>query len=73
MNRRKTEEMCARAFLNASKMTTFFFKHGVTGDETWILEYDPDTKRQNSEWHTSNSPHPTKARMSKSKGKTMLI
>ena len=30
-------------------------------------------KRQSSEWHTSNSPHPKKARMSKSKIKTMLI
>ena len=23
-----------------------FFKHVITGDETWIFEYDPDTKRQ---------------------------
>ena len=34
----------------------FFFKHVIIGDETWIFEYDPDTKRQISEWHTSNSP-----------------
>jgi hypothetical protein len=54
-------------------MTKFFFKHVITGDETWILEYDPDTKRQSLEWHTSNSPRPKKARMSKSKMKTMLI
>jgi len=32
-----------------------FFKYVITGDETWIFEYDPDTKRQSSEWHTSNS------------------
>jgi len=44
-----------------------FFKHIITGDETWIFEYDPDTKRQSLEWHTSNSPCPKKARMSKSK------
>ena len=50
-----------------------FFKHVITGDETWIFEYDSDTKRQSSEWHTSNSPCPKKARMSKSKIKTMLI
>jgi hypothetical protein len=49
-----------------------FFKH-VTGDKTWIFEYDPDTKRRSSEWHTSNSPRPKKGRMSKSKIKTMLI
>jgi len=33
-----------------------FFKHVITSDETWIFEYDPDTKRQGSEWHTCNSP-----------------
>jgi len=33
-------------------------KHAVTGDESWIFVYDPETKRQYSEWHTSNSPSP---------------
>ena len=51
----------------------FFFKHVVRGDETWIFEYNPDTKRQSSEWHTSKSPRSKKARMSKSKIKTMPI
>ena len=50
-----------------------FFSHIVTGDESWILEYYPKTKRQSREWHTANSPHPKKARMSKSKIKSMLI
>jgi len=26
-----------------------FFKHVITGGETWIFEYDPDTKRKSSE------------------------
>jgi hypothetical protein len=46
-----------------------FFIHVITVDETWIFEYDPDTKRQSSEWHTCNSPRPKKARMSKSNTK----
>ena len=50
-----------------------FFNHVITGDESWILEYDLETKRQIREWHTANSPHPKKARMSKSKIKSMLI
>jgi len=50
-----------------------FFSRFITGDESWILEYDPQTKRQSREWHTANSPRPKKARMSKSKIKTMLI
>lgn len=45
----------------------------ITGDETWVFQYDPESKRQSSEWHTTESPRPKKARMSKSKIKTMLI
>ena len=46
----------------------------IAGDETWIFEYDPETKRQSKEWHTSASPRPKKkAGMSKSKIKFMLI
>ena len=33
----------------------------------------PETKCQSREWHTANSPHPKKARMSKSKIKSMLV
>ena len=50
-----------------------FFSRVITGDESWILEYDPETKRQSREWHTANSPRPKKARMSKSKIKSMLF
>jgi len=50
-----------------------FLKIVITGDETWIFEYDPETKRQSKEWYTSASPHPKKARMSKSKIKSMLV
>ena len=50
-----------------------FFSHVITGDESWILEYDPETKRQSREWQTANSHRPKKARMSKSKIKSILI
>ena len=50
-----------------------FFSCVITGDETWILEYDPKTKFQSREWHTANSPRSKKARMSKSKIKSILI
>ena len=45
----------------------------ITGDETWVFEYDPETKRQSSEWHTTESPRQEKARMTKSKMKSMLF
>lgn len=50
-----------------------FLDNVITGDETWVFQYDPETKRSSSEWHTDESPRPKKARMSKSKIKTMLI
>ena len=37
-----------------------FFSRVITGDESWIFEYDPETKRQSREWHTANSPCPKK-------------
>ena len=45
----------------------------ITGDESWVFQYDPETKRQSQQWTTPNSPRTKKARMSKSKIKTMLI
>ena len=45
----------------------------VTCDETWIFQYDPETKRQSMHWKTPTSPRAKKARMSKSKLKVMLI
>ena len=50
-----------------------FLKNVITGDETSIFEYDPEKRRQSKEWHTSALPRPKKARMSKSKIKSMLI
>jgi len=50
-----------------------FLQRLITGDETWVFEYDPTTKRQSSEWQTSESPRPKKARMSKSRVKSMFI
>ena len=37
-----------------------FLKNVITGEETWIFEYDPETKRQRMERHTSASPRPKK-------------
>ena len=37
----------------------------VTCDESWIYYYDPETKRQSSQWKHAGSPRPKKARQSK--------
>jgi [histone H3]-lysine36 N-dimethyltransferase SETMAR len=50
-----------------------FLERVVTCDETWIFQYDPETKRQSMHWKSKNSPRMKKARMSKSRFKAMLI
>ena len=45
----------------------------VTCDESWIYCYDPETKRQSSQWKHAGSPRPNKARQSKSIHKLLMI
>ena len=52
----------------------FCFKLGkMPWNESWIYSYDPETKRQNSQWNHSGSPRPKKARQSKSANKLLMI
>ncbi|GFU14320.1 HTH_48 domain-containing protein [Trichonephila clavipes] len=39
-----------------------FMKLIITGDESWVYGYDPETKQQSSQWKTPGSPRPKKAR-----------
>ncbi|UYV78664.1 hypothetical protein LAZ67_16002322 [Cordylochernes scorpioides] len=50
-----------------------FLNSVVTGDESWMFEYDQESKRQSCAWYKKSSPRPKKARMSKSRFKTMII
>ena len=43
----------------------------VTCDESWIYCYDPETKRQSSQWKHAGSLRPKKARQSKSTHKLL--
>ena len=45
----------------------------VTCDESWIYCYDPETKRQSSQWKHTGSPRPKKARQSKSTHKLLMV
>ena len=45
----------------------------ITSDESWIFEYDPETKRQSLQYKSPSSPRLKKERMSKSNIKVMLI
>ncbi|UYV69539.1 hypothetical protein LAZ67_6003926 [Cordylochernes scorpioides] len=45
----------------------------ITGEETWVYQYDLETKRQSSQWIERGEPKPKKARFTKSKVKTLLV
>ena len=45
----------------------------VTCDESWIYCYDPETKRQSSQWKHAGSPRTKKGRQSKSNHKLLRI
>ena len=45
----------------------------ITGDETWCFAYDPETKRQNSEWVGKTFPRPKKLKFQSSPIKTVMI
>jgi len=45
----------------------------ITGDESIVYTYDPESKLQSSQWKSPGSPRPKKTRTQKSKLKKMLI
>jgi len=65
-------EIC-QDLLGRLKIEPNFLHKVITGDESWVFDYDPKTKRQSEEWHTKSSPRLKKARMSRSRVKTMII
>ena len=51
----------------------YFMSSVITGDESWVYGYDPETKQMSSQWKIASSPRPKKMRQVKSNVKTMLI
>lgn len=43
----------------------------VTGDETWVHHYDPESKQESMQWHIKGSAHPKKFKVVPSAGKVM--
>jgi predicted transcriptional regulator len=66
------EETCQNVLVKTEEDPDFL-NSVATCDETWLFQYNPETKRQSMQWKITHSPRPKKARKSKSKIKTMLI
>ena len=54
-------EIC-QDFLERLEIEPNFLHKVITGDESWVFDYDPETKRKSEGWHTKSSPRPKKAR-----------
>jgi len=50
-----------------------FLSRVITGDESWVYSYNPETKQQSSLWKSAMSPRPKKARQVKSNVKSTII
>ncbi|XP_026818411.1 protein GVQW3-like isoform X1 [Rhopalosiphum maidis] len=57
---KENRKQIATDLLECSESDDFFLKSIITGDETWVYGYDPETKVQSSQWKTLDSPRPKK-------------
>ena len=62
---------CCTELLQHSERDNTFFQRLVTGDETWVHHYEPESKRQSMEWRHPASPKTKKFKTEKSAGKIM--
>jgi hypothetical protein len=59
--------------INSWSKGATFASRGITNDESWCFEYNPEIKCQNKQCKTSVAPIPGKAHMTGSPVKTMLM
>ena len=62
---------CCRELRQMVEVDPQFFERFITGDETWVYYYDPETKQQSMEWRHPGSPTPKKPRGEKSSQKML--
>jgi hypothetical protein len=72
-DQREHRAIACRELLQRAENDATFLPSIITGDESWVYGYDPETKQMSSQWKTPSSPRPKKARQVRSNVKTMLI
>jgi histone-lysine N-methyltransferase SETMAR len=64
---------CAKELLQlGSEDPAGFYHRIVTGDESWIHHYDPESQAEAKQWKHPDSPTPKRPRQSRSAGKIMM-
>jgi len=72
-HKRKRVEICQRLLDRYKNEGEEFLSRIVTGDETWVHHYEPESKRQSMEWKHLGSPANKKFKTQPSTGKVMLM
>jgi len=72
-DQREQRQTIARDLFERSCEDVHFLKNIVTGDESWVYGYDPETKQQSSQWKGPTSPRPKKGRQVQSKTTAILL
>ncbi len=71
VNVRKRRD-CCEFFLRLVRQFPKVLANTVTMDESWVYQYDPETKQQSKQWLPHNSPRPIKALWTRATGKVFF-
>ncbi|GFS04208.1 histone-lysine N-methyltransferase SETMAR [Elysia marginata] len=70
--KRQRKTTCAELLKHYEEEGEEFIQRIVTGDESWVHHYDPESKRQSMEYRHKSSPSPRKFKAVASARKVML-
>ncbi len=63
----------SRGMLNAIRADPAVLKRVITSDKAWVYQYDPETRRQSSQWLPPGAPCQVKPRRVREAGKVLLV
>lgn len=65
--------LCSQLMLRHIRQFPGVLKKVITMDETWVYQYDLETKMQSSQWMSAGEPCPPKCRRPRAVSKCMLV
>ena len=71
-HKRNRQHICSSLLERYNREGDNFLNRIITGDETWVHHYEPETKRQSMQWKHTSSPSSKKFKSQPSAGKLRL-
>ena len=69
----KRDALSSPKMISKAESNPTFIKRIITGDETWVNEYDMQSRHQASEWKALNEPRPKKSRRFRKRKLTVFM